>query len=102
MTKHSLAWEKAAATLSEPSALSKLLAEQFETEYDEGAEDVSDGSPLGMYDESAPQFQEVNIADGVDSFAAQLNGALPHSHSKTYRPTSPPTSVPPTKPRRTY
>ncbi len=111
--RHSLAHELAAALLPEPSAGSKLLAEEFGIEYDEGAEGI-DGTPQGTYDESAPQFRgeeegvEVDMG-GVDSLAAQLNGASSHSHSPAHPVEdvppdfdpdfrSPPVS--PTKPRR--
>ena len=88
--RHSLAHELAAALLPEPSAGSKLLAEEFGIEYDEGAEGI-DGSPQGTYDESAPQFQEEEIAGGADSLAAQLNGASSNPHS----PALPTEDVPP-------
>lgn len=79
--RHSLAHELAAALLPEPSAGSKLLAEEFGIEYDEGAEGI-DGVPAGTYDESSPHFQESQLdAGGADSLAAQLNGATAHPHS---------------------
>ncbi|KAI0333856.1 hypothetical protein GY45DRAFT_1319081 [Cubamyces sp. BRFM 1775] len=66
--RHSLAHELAAALLPEPSAGSKLLAEEFGIEYDEGAEGI-DGAPQPHYDdEPAPQFAEI----GHDTLAAQL------------------------------
>ncbi|KAI0664292.1 hypothetical protein C8Q70DRAFT_1041949 [Cubamyces menziesii] len=66
--RHSLAHELAAALLPEPSAGSKLLAEEFGIEYDEGAEGI-DGVPQPHYDdEPAPQFAEI----GHDTLAAQL------------------------------
>ncbi|KAH9893395.1 hypothetical protein C8Q73DRAFT_746136 [Cubamyces lactineus] len=66
--RHSLAHELAAALLPEPSAGSKLLAEEFGIEYDEGAEGI-DGVPPPHYDdEPAPQFAEI----GHDTLAAQL------------------------------
>ena len=67
--RHSLAHELAAALLPEPSAGSKLLAEEFDIDDDEGAEGI-DGSPQGTYDGSAPQFQEEEIAAEADSLAA--------------------------------
>ncbi|KAI0738522.1 hypothetical protein C8Q80DRAFT_1113692 [Daedaleopsis nitida] len=81
--RHSLAHELAAALLPEPSASSKLLAEEFGIEYDEGAEGI-DGVPSGTYDESAPQFQEEDASmGGADSLAAQLNGAGAHPHPRS-------------------
>ncbi|KIY43104.1 hypothetical protein FISHEDRAFT_54186, partial [Fistulina hepatica ATCC 64428] len=47
--QHSLAHELAAALMPEPSAGSKLLAEEFGIEYDEGAEGVDDEQ--NVYDE---------------------------------------------------
>ncbi|KAI8996432.1 hypothetical protein BD414DRAFT_200858 [Trametes punicea] len=69
---HSLAHELAAALLPEPSAGSKLLAEEFGIEYDEGAEGI-DGVPQSHYDDAAVQFAEEL---GPDSLSAQiqLNG----------------------------
>ncbi|KAI0773304.1 hypothetical protein BD413DRAFT_472877 [Trametes elegans] len=67
--RHSLAHELAAALLPEPSVSSKLLAEEFGIEYDEGAEGI-DGVPEPHYEEAVPQFAEEEI--GQDSLAAQL------------------------------
>ncbi|KAI0372604.1 hypothetical protein BV20DRAFT_963630 [Pilatotrama ljubarskyi] len=66
--RHSLAHELAAALLPEPSAGSKLLAEEFGIEYDEGAEGI-DGVPEQPYDDAPPQFAH-EIAG--ESLAAQL------------------------------
>ncbi|KAH9849957.1 hypothetical protein C2E23DRAFT_345438 [Lenzites betulinus] len=74
---HSLAHELAAALLPEPSAGSKLLAEEFGIEYDEGAEGI-DGAPEPHYDDAtAPTFGSHDDADaehalGANSLAAQL------------------------------
>ncbi|KAM5536612.1 hypothetical protein V8D89_009707 [Ganoderma adspersum] len=92
--RHSLAHELAAALLPEPSTGSKLLAEEFGIEYDEGAEGI-DGVPSGSYDESSPHSHTPYTDDDVhhfggvsgngspainaNSLAAQLNGASPHS-----------------------
>ena len=95
--RHSLAHELAAALLPEPSTGSKLLAEEFGIEYDEGAEGI-DGVPSGSYDESSPHSHTPYTDDGdlhhfghggvsgsgspalnANSLAAQLNGASPHS-----------------------
>ena len=43
--RHSLAHELAVALLPEPSAGSKMLAEEFGIEYDEGAEGIDAGAP---------------------------------------------------------
>ncbi|KAI0352165.1 hypothetical protein OH77DRAFT_1428945 [Trametes cingulata] len=67
--RHSLAHELAAALLPEPSAGSKLLAEEFGIEYDEGAEGI-DGVPEPHYDDAVPQFAD-EIAG--ESLAAQLH-----------------------------
>ncbi|KII87505.1 hypothetical protein PLICRDRAFT_43157 [Plicaturopsis crispa FD-325 SS-3] len=45
--RHSLAHELAAALMPEPSAGSKLLAEEFGIEYDEGAEGIDEDSQMG-------------------------------------------------------
>jgi hypothetical protein len=45
--QHSLAHELAAALMPEPSAGSKLLAEEFGIEYDEGAEGIDESSTPG-------------------------------------------------------
>ena len=83
--RHSLAHELAAALLPEPSTGSKLLAEEFGIEYDEGAEGI-DGVPAGSYDESSthshtPYEDDMSLGGGpaANSLAAQLNGASPHS-----------------------
>ncbi|KAF4610907.1 hypothetical protein D9613_006957 [Agrocybe pediades] len=66
---HSLAHELAVALMPEPSAGSKLLAEEFGIEFDEGAEGI---------DEMADQHEEpigvdIHIADvDVPSFASEL------------------------------
>ncbi|TCD69143.1 hypothetical protein EIP91_008619 [Steccherinum ochraceum] len=44
--RHSLAHELAVALMPEPSAGSKLLAEEFGIEYDEGAEGIDEEGPL--------------------------------------------------------
>ncbi|KAI0642251.1 hypothetical protein C8Q79DRAFT_917857 [Trametes meyenii] len=74
--RHSLAHELAAALLPEPSAGSKLLAEEFGIEYDEGAEGI-DGASEPAYDDhdghdhgAAPQFEDTLAPD---SLAAQLH-----------------------------
>ncbi|OJT06730.1 hypothetical protein TRAPUB_2438 [Trametes pubescens] len=67
--RHSLAHELAAALLPEPSAGSKLLAEEFGIEYDEGAEGI-DEVPEPQYGDAQPQFGEDEM--GHDSLAAQL------------------------------
>ncbi|KAI1791816.1 hypothetical protein LXA43DRAFT_1136387 [Ganoderma leucocontextum] len=84
--RHSLAHELAAALLPEPSTGSKLLAEEFGIEYDEGAEGI-DGLPAGSYDESSPHSHtpyedDMGLGGGAptaNSLAAQLNGTSPHS-----------------------
>ena len=56
----SLAHELAVALLPEPSASSKLLAEEFGIEYDEGAEGIDDQPP---HDPSVPTFAVANDLD---------------------------------------
>ncbi|KAI0831812.1 hypothetical protein BC628DRAFT_1415318 [Trametes gibbosa] len=71
---HSLAHELAAALLPEPSSGSKLLAEEFGIEYDEGAEGI-DGAPEPHYDDTpaTPFGSNGNQHTlGPDSLAAQL------------------------------
>ncbi|EJF59028.1 hypothetical protein BD309DRAFT_998274 [Dichomitus squalens] len=93
--RHSLAHELAAALLPEPSAGSKLLAEEFGIEYDEGAEGI-DGVPAGTYDDPVasphPRYEDIGGAT-ADSLAAQLNGASPHSpaHDLDFRGSPHPT-----------
>lgn len=52
--QHSLAHELAVALMPEPSAGSKLLAEEFGLEYDEGAEGI-DEEAMMIVDEDAPE-----------------------------------------------
>ena len=56
----SLAHELAVALLPEPTASSKLLAEEFGIEYDEGAEGIDDQPP---HDPSVPTFAVANDLD---------------------------------------
>jgi len=56
----SLAHELAVALLPEPTASSKLLAEEFGIEYDEGAEGIDDLPP---HDPSVPTFAIANDLD---------------------------------------
>lgn len=68
----SLAHELAVALLPEPTAGSKLLAEEFGIEYDEGAEGI-DGMPMPPPEPSIPTFGVPNDLDpsmGLDSVAS--------------------------------
>ncbi|KAH9913981.1 uncharacterized protein BXZ73DRAFT_81783 [Epithele typhae] len=100
--RHSLAHELAAALLPEPSAGSKLLAEEFGIEYDEGAEGI-DGLPADSADGTrTPTFHEDTQFDGLpdtsgaESLASQLNGASRLSPARSHHdsPLSPAVSVP--------
>ncbi|KAF9031382.1 hypothetical protein BDZ89DRAFT_1064004 [Hymenopellis radicata] len=64
--RHSLAHELAVALMPEPSAGSKLLAEEFGIEYDEGAEGI-DGD--AHHSDEAPQI----VVDDSTSFASELD-----------------------------
>ncbi|GBE89603.1 hypothetical protein BKA93DRAFT_723950 [Sparassis latifolia] len=61
--RHSLAHELAVALMPEPSAGSKLLAEEFGIEYDEGAEGIDEGHHA--------QNSELDV-NGGPSFRAEL------------------------------
>lgn len=69
--RHSLAHELAVALMPEPSAGSKLLAEEFGIEYDEGAEGIDDEPP--HHDNAAPHIIVGN--DDPPSFASELASA---------------------------
>lgn len=77
---HSLAHELAVALMPEPSAGSKLLAEEFGIEFDEGAEGI-DETPSSHHSElnaedfsfADPGFSDPTFADPeVPSFASEL------------------------------
>ncbi|CDO69760.1 hypothetical protein BN946_scf184766.g5 [Trametes cinnabarina] len=76
---HSLAHELAAALLPEPSAGSKLLAEEFGIEYDEGAEGI-DGVPSSHYDDEVPPQFSDEIAHDTLAVQLQLNGVPSPAH----------------------
>ncbi|KAF9054473.1 hypothetical protein BJ165DRAFT_1337818 [Panaeolus papilionaceus] len=66
---HSLAHELAVALMPEPSAGSKLLAEEFGIEYDEGSEEIDDASAL----ENQPNGVGIIVSDSdALSFADEL------------------------------
>ncbi|KAJ2934023.1 hypothetical protein H1R20_g3062, partial [Candolleomyces eurysporus] len=82
---HSLAHELAVALMPEPSAGSKLLAEEFGIEFDEGAEGIDDQGVVGESDEREERHlisdeTELNAqllassSDTRPSFADELNG----------------------------
>lgn len=77
--RHSLAHELAVALMPEPSAGSKLLAEEFGIEYDEGAEGI-DQSSLASNDEVAEPNRVV-----ADTFGMQQ--VLPEPSSGVDAPT---------------
>jgi hypothetical protein len=70
----SLAHELAVALLPEPTASSKLLAEEFGIEYDEGAEGI-DGLP--PEDDSVPTFAVSNDLDPSMSLDATSDSSTP-------------------------
>lgn len=78
---HSLAHELAVALMPEPSAGSKLLAEEFGIEFDEGAEGIDEAPNTQHHSElraedfsfADPGFSDPTFADpGVSSFASEL------------------------------
>ncbi|KAI0251710.1 hypothetical protein BJV78DRAFT_1125683 [Lactifluus subvellereus] len=70
----SLAHELAVALLPEPTASSKLLAEEFGIEYDEGAEGI-DGLP--PEDDTVPTFAVSNDLDPTVSLDATSDSSTP-------------------------
>ncbi|TFK51879.1 hypothetical protein OE88DRAFT_1658561 [Heliocybe sulcata] len=72
--RHSLAHELAVALMPEPSAGSKLLAEEFGIEYDEGAEGIDE-----EHEEEAP------AVDGSTTLADQM-GAVPLDAQDEHEP----------------
>ena len=70
----SLAHELAVALLPEPTAGSKLLAEEFGIEYDEGAEGI-DGLP--PEDDTVPTFAVPNDLDPILSLDATSDSSTP-------------------------
>lgn len=97
--RHSLAHELAVALMPEPSAGSKLLAEEFGIEYDEGAEGIDeppegahelDGTRQSLQDELAPEAEREVAEQAAPQFAeaepADVDPALTSTNSS---PTSP-------------
>lgn len=80
--KHSLAHELAFALMPEPSAGSRLLAEEFGIEYDEGAEGIDEPSHLHQDDQQlSPQHDEL-IVNGFNGVADdEVFNGVPHDHS---------------------
>ncbi|KAI0056042.1 hypothetical protein BV25DRAFT_1832590 [Artomyces pyxidatus] len=78
--RYSLAHELAVALLPEPSAGSKLLAEEFGIEYDEGAE--------GIDDDAVPASPTAANGD-VPSFAEDMEFGDPGVHDASTRTTTP-------------
>lgn len=70
--QHSLAHELAVALMPEPSAGSKLLAEEFGIEYDEGAEGIDEKT----HQQGAPQ---IVLGENPPSFADELSSGANHS-----------------------
>jgi hypothetical protein len=73
--RHSLAHELAVALMPEPSSGSKLLAEEFGIEYDEGAEGI---------DEDSHERIQIVIDDGSSSFGEEFQSN--NSHSQAHSP----------------
>lgn len=67
--QHSLAHELAVALMPEPSAGSKLLAEEFGIEYDEGAEGIDEEGEAGPHDleSNKPSFADELGPQTVDA-----------------------------------
>ena len=91
---HSLAHELAFALMPEPSASSRLLAEEFGIEYDEGAEGI-DGQPSIPSDEQTVSSQLDELP--VNGFDGVVDGAVfdgipqdPHSPRPFDLDTAPP------------
>lgn len=70
--QHSLAHELAFALMPEPSAGSKLLAEEFGIEYDEGAEGIDE--PLNPAAKPKAEVDEVQDQEFLDQEHALVNG----------------------------
>jgi len=94
--RHSLAHELAVALMPEPSASSKLLAEEFGIEYDEGAkgidEDVHSESGLHIVVDDAPPFADELASEALDSSfhnnTSQTEGPLQDFDPVFERPTN--------------
>ncbi|KAJ6592289.1 hypothetical protein DFH09DRAFT_1415288 [Mycena vulgaris] len=69
--RFSLAHELAVAMMPEPSAGSKLLAEEFGIEFDEGAEGIDDPQPGAGHDDNAG---DMSFASSDLSFAVERDG----------------------------
>lgn len=76
--RYSLAHELAVALMPEPSAGSKMLAEEFGIEYDEGAEGIDappddvhefDGTGQSLQDELAPEVEREAVEHATPQFA---------------------------------
>ena len=67
--QHSLAHELAVALMPEPSAGSKLLAEDFGIEYDEGAEGIDEEGHAGNHDieSNKPSFSDERGPQAMDA-----------------------------------
>ncbi|EEB95402.1 hypothetical protein MPER_05634 [Moniliophthora perniciosa FA553] len=94
--RFSLAHELAVALMPEPSAGSKLLAEEFGIEYDEGAEGI---------DEDVDHERDSRVQDAAPSFADELgreasfDGPPEHQQEPQYDPVFA-TPSKPKKPKR--
>ncbi|KAJ3487886.1 hypothetical protein NLI96_g3228 [Meripilus lineatus] len=96
--KHSLAHELAFALMPEPSAGSRLLAEEFGIEYDEGAEGI-DEQPHSHLDEHAvPAHHEdlsTNGFNGVIDGAVDFNGVSQDHSPYSFALDAPPPDIDP-------
>jgi len=70
---HSLAHELAVALMPEPSAGSKLLAEEFGIEFDEGAEGIDDVPNGGIPDFAAPDADVPSLASELGTSASDAS-----------------------------
>ncbi|KDR80616.1 hypothetical protein GALMADRAFT_240955 [Galerina marginata CBS 339.88] len=84
---HSLAHELAVALMPEPSAGSKLLAEEFGIEFDEGTEGIDEGPPEDIH----PNGLQIDLVDAdIPTFASELEASatdasihdLPHEEEE--------------------
>lgn len=84
--RHSLAHELAVALMPEPSAGSKLLAEEFGIEYDEGAEGIDDENPRPQHEPPHLAVDDLTDSETLDS--SSFNGTPDHidHESQPYDP----------------
>ena len=80
---HSLAHELAVALMPEPSGASRLLAEEFGIEYDEGAEGIDEDLEIRNGDEDVDMLDTENDgAHGCTSLADEFGGEFGDSYAE--------------------